>query len=190
MVNHSYKSVNLLITFNYPFHELFANSVSRILFANVLVSILVSGSRVQLEAGETAQQLRTCSALPENSSLVPSTHGLWLTAAWISSCSGYDSTEPPWAPAFLLHVQQVVANRGCQLDSTYSQLKAKQPGTLGLKREGRSQSRTHPVLAAHPKERGRRALLPFSCLPSFSPASSSLLLLRCSFMLLITSSRF
>lgn len=91
MVNHSYKSVNLLITANYPFHELFAYSVSWIRFANVLVS----GSRVQLEAGETAQQLRTCSVLPEDSSLAPSTHGLWLTAAWISSCSGSDSTENP-----------------------------------------------------------------------------------------------
>ena len=50
MLNHSYKSVSLLITAYYPFHELFANSVSWILFANVLVSELASGSRVKLEA--------------------------------------------------------------------------------------------------------------------------------------------
>lgn len=81
MVNHSYKSVSMLITAYYPIHELFANSVSWILFAEVLVSVLESGSKVQLEAGETAQQLRTYSALPEDSSLAPSTHGLWLTAA-------------------------------------------------------------------------------------------------------------
>lgn len=81
MLNHSYKSVSLLITAYYPFHELFANSVSWILFANVLVSVLASGSRVKLEAGETARQLRTCSALPEDSSLAPSTQGLWLTPA-------------------------------------------------------------------------------------------------------------
>lgn len=77
MFSHPYKFVSLLITAYYPFHELFANSVSWILFANVLVS----GSRVKLEAGETARQLRTCSALPEDSSLAPSAQGLWLTTA-------------------------------------------------------------------------------------------------------------